>query len=206
MLGVLLNLILGLSRVLLAMGRRRDMPSLFAKLDKSETTPFAAVIMVGVVIAGLVLIGDVKITWSFSAFTVLIYYPATWTDGRTDAFADRHDGHSVHTTPFTDAFPEDYEWDDERLADNRAVVEYLRNDRDDADDWAADVIEAAGSLRPKLRPAKPAPDPVVAHAPFPCPTYGKRTTPLGLPYKPIRQVRKTDNGVEMLVGHEFATL
>ena len=77
MLGVLLNLILGLSRVVLAMGRRRDMPSLFAKLDKSETTPFAAVVLVGVVIAGLVLIGDVKTTWSFCAFTVLIYYALT---------------------------------------------------------------------------------------------------------------------------------
>lgn len=77
MLGVLLNLILGLSRVLLAMGRRKDMPAATARLNKSETTPTVAVIIMGVFIAGLVLIGDVRTTWSFSAFTVLIYYAIT---------------------------------------------------------------------------------------------------------------------------------
>jgi APA family basic amino acid/polyamine antiporter len=77
MLGVLLNLILGLSRVLLAMGRRRDMPRLVARLDKSERTPYVAVIVIGIAIAGLVLIGNVKTTWSFSAFTVLVYYALT---------------------------------------------------------------------------------------------------------------------------------
>jgi basic amino acid/polyamine antiporter, APA family len=77
MLGVLLNLILGLSRVLLAMGRRRDMPAAFERLNKSGATPYWAVLIVGVAIGGLVLIGDVKTTWSFSAFTVLIYYALT---------------------------------------------------------------------------------------------------------------------------------
>jgi APA family basic amino acid/polyamine antiporter len=77
MLGVLLNLILGLSRVLLAMGRRRDMPAVFERLDKTGATPYWAVLLVGFVIGGLVLIGDVKTTWSFSAFTVLIYYALT---------------------------------------------------------------------------------------------------------------------------------
>jgi APA family basic amino acid/polyamine antiporter len=77
MLGVLLNLILGLSRVLLAMGRRRDMPAALAKLDREGTTPGVAVVVVAVVIAGLVMIGDVKITWTFSAFTVLVYYAIT---------------------------------------------------------------------------------------------------------------------------------
>ncbi len=77
MLGVLLNLILGLSRVLLAMGRRRDVPKVFARLNIGETTPYIAVVVVGVAIAFLVLIGDVKTTWSFSAFNVLIYYAIT---------------------------------------------------------------------------------------------------------------------------------
>lgn len=77
MLGVLLNLILGLSRVLLSMGRRKDMPSVFARLDRSGTTPYPAVIVIGIAITGLVLIGNVKTTWSFSAFTVLIYYALT---------------------------------------------------------------------------------------------------------------------------------
>lgn len=77
MLGVLLNLILGLSRVLLAMGRRRDMPVALGRIDKAGKTPEAAVLTVGVIIAVLVLIGDVRITWSFSAFTVLVYYAIT---------------------------------------------------------------------------------------------------------------------------------
>jgi APA family basic amino acid/polyamine antiporter len=75
--GVLLNLILGLSRVLLAMGRRKDMPSAAARLNKSGTTPYVAVLVVGAVISGLVLIGNVRTTWSFSAFSVLIYYAIT---------------------------------------------------------------------------------------------------------------------------------
>jgi APA family basic amino acid/polyamine antiporter len=76
-LGVLLNLILGLSRVLLAMGRRQDMPSFVARLNKSRTTPYVAVLIMGTVIGCLVLIGDVRTTWSFSAFSVLIYYGLT---------------------------------------------------------------------------------------------------------------------------------
>lgn len=77
MLGVLLNLILGLSRVLLAMGRRGDMPAATAKLDANGSTPWVAVLVVGAIILGLAALGDVKTTWSFSAFTVLIYYAIT---------------------------------------------------------------------------------------------------------------------------------
>ena len=76
MLGVALNLILGLSRVVLAMGRRADMPGVFANVDASGS-PNLAVIAVGVAIAAMALIGNVEVTWSFSAFTVLIYYAIT---------------------------------------------------------------------------------------------------------------------------------
>ena len=77
MLGVLLNLILGLSRVLLAMGRRGDVPRVFGRLNDAKTTPVAATIAVGVGIAGIALLGDVRVTWTFSAFTVLVYYALT---------------------------------------------------------------------------------------------------------------------------------
>ncbi|BDA66804.1 amino acid permease-associated region [Rivularia sp. IAM M-261] len=77
MLGVLLNLILGLSRVWLAMGRRFDAPRFLARLNQQQTTPHYAVILVGATIALLVLLGNVKTTWSFSAFSVLIYYAIT---------------------------------------------------------------------------------------------------------------------------------
>ncbi|WP_088241916.1 APC family permease [Calothrix rhizosoleniae] len=77
MLGVLLNLILGLSRVLLAMGRRGDAPRFLANLNQQQTTPYWAVFSVGTGICLLVLLGNVKTTWSFSAFSVLIYYGIT---------------------------------------------------------------------------------------------------------------------------------
>ncbi|MBM0169505.1 APC family permease [Altererythrobacter sp. C41] len=77
MLGVLLNLILGLSRVALAMGRQGDLPPMFGRVTTSRTTPAAAVIAVGILIAGLASIGSIETTWAFSAFTVLIYYGIT---------------------------------------------------------------------------------------------------------------------------------
>jgi basic amino acid/polyamine antiporter, APA family len=77
MLGVLLNLILGLSRVWLAMGRRGDMPRRLAKVSKRSGTPVPATVLAGLAIAAIVLVGDVRLTWSFSAFSVLIYYAIT---------------------------------------------------------------------------------------------------------------------------------
>jgi basic amino acid/polyamine antiporter, APA family len=71
MLSILLTTILGVSRLLLAMGRRGDMPSFLTNLNTSGTTPYWAVITVGVAIALLVLIGDVKTTWSLGTFGAL---------------------------------------------------------------------------------------------------------------------------------------
>jgi APA family basic amino acid/polyamine antiporter len=70
MLGVLLNLVLGLSRVVLAMGRRKDMPRVAANLS-------VAVVTVGTLIAALTATSNIKTTWTFSAFAVLIYYAVT---------------------------------------------------------------------------------------------------------------------------------
>ena len=77
MLGVLLNLILGLSRVVLAMGRRGDLPKVFAELDPESTTPVAAVLVVGCIMLLLIVVGDLKFAWSLSACTVLLYYGIT---------------------------------------------------------------------------------------------------------------------------------
>ena len=76
MLGVLLNLILGLSRVWLAMGRRGDMPGALARLDK-RAQPVTATILSALLVAGLTLLGDIGLAWSFSAMTVLLYYGLT---------------------------------------------------------------------------------------------------------------------------------
>jgi len=77
MTGVLLNLVLGLSRVLLAMARRGDAPRLFARVDEDRASPVAAVWACGIAVAVMSLVGDVRTTWSFSAFTVLVYYAIT---------------------------------------------------------------------------------------------------------------------------------
>ena len=77
MAGVLTNLLLGLSRVLLAMARRGDMPSALSVLSASTHSPRRAVWAVGAGIAALVLLGDLRLTWSFSAFSVLVYYGLT---------------------------------------------------------------------------------------------------------------------------------
>jgi APA family basic amino acid/polyamine antiporter len=78
MLGVLLNLVLGLSRVALAMARRGDLPSALSRVDgDTHATPRRAVLAVGVVIAGLALAGSIAAAWSFSAVTVLVYYAIT---------------------------------------------------------------------------------------------------------------------------------
>ena len=77
MLGVLLNLVLGLSRVLLAMARRTDAPAALARIEERSRSPRSAVLAVGTGIALIALVGDVGLTWSFSAFTVLVYYAIT---------------------------------------------------------------------------------------------------------------------------------
>ena len=76
MAGVLLNLVLGLSRVWLAMGRRGDMPVRLGRLDKNSQ-PLTATLLAGTTIALVCLIGDIGVAWSFSAFTVLLYYGIT---------------------------------------------------------------------------------------------------------------------------------
>jgi APA family basic amino acid/polyamine antiporter len=76
MLGVLLNLVLGLSRVWLAMARRGDAPRSLAHVSE-RGSPSRAVVLTGLLVAALVLTGSVRLTWSFSAFTVLIYYALT---------------------------------------------------------------------------------------------------------------------------------
>lgn len=53
MLGVLLNLVLGLSRVLLAPWRCLNMPRVLARLNASGTIPYVAVVAVEVAIVRL---------------------------------------------------------------------------------------------------------------------------------------------------------
>jgi basic amino acid/polyamine antiporter, APA family len=77
MLGVLLNLLLGISRVVLAMARRGDLPAQLTLVRADSQSPVPAVLTTGALIAVFVLSGDLTFTWSLSAFTVLIYYSLT---------------------------------------------------------------------------------------------------------------------------------
>lgn len=77
MVGVILNLILGLSRVMLSMARRQDLPKNLSRVNSRTHSPRNAVWATGLIVGILVLSGDVVFTWSFSAFTVLIYYAIT---------------------------------------------------------------------------------------------------------------------------------
>jgi APA family basic amino acid/polyamine antiporter len=77
MLGVLLNLTLGLSRVLFAMGRRGDMPAGLGAVGADGRPPLLAVLLPGLAIAAFAAFSDIKAAWSFSAFSVLVYYSIT---------------------------------------------------------------------------------------------------------------------------------
>lgn len=75
MAGVLLNLLLGMSRVVLAMARRRDLPGSWGLLTGDRSAPKVAPWVVCLLTLGmLLLLRDIKLTWSFSAFSVLLYY------------------------------------------------------------------------------------------------------------------------------------
>lgn len=77
MAGVVLNLILGVSRVVLAMARRHDAPAALARLNADRSSAPAAVWATAAVMVLLIAAGDLKLAWSFSAFTVLVYYSIT---------------------------------------------------------------------------------------------------------------------------------
>ena len=77
MIGVLLNLLLGLSRVMLAMARRDDMPRGCGQVSVRSATPQIAVIVIACLVGVLICIGGFTFAWSLSACTVLFYYALT---------------------------------------------------------------------------------------------------------------------------------
>lgn len=74
--GVLLNLILGLSRVAFSMGREGDLPAVLGRVSAKQE-PIVAAVCIGIFIALLALLGGLKSVWGFSAFAVLCYYAIT---------------------------------------------------------------------------------------------------------------------------------
>lgn len=53
------------------------MPPGLMRVDEARSTPVPAVLIVGGLIGACVLAGNVRATWSFSAFSVLVYYGIT---------------------------------------------------------------------------------------------------------------------------------
>lgn len=75
--GVVLNLVLGVSRVILAMGRRGDLPQSLAKLSSDNQSAPAATWATFAIMAIIALLGGIESAWTLSAFTVLVYYGIT---------------------------------------------------------------------------------------------------------------------------------
>ena len=84
-LGSLLSLILGVSRTSLAMARDGYLPRALAVVHPRHGVPHRAEIVVGVVVAVVAAVADVRGAIGFSSFAVLIYYgvanAAAWTLG-----------------------------------------------------------------------------------------------------------------------------
>ena len=76
-LGVLLNLIPGVSRTTLAMARRHELPHWFAHVDVRRSLPIRAELTVAAVVLVLVLTLDLRGAIAFSSVTVLTYYAIT---------------------------------------------------------------------------------------------------------------------------------
>jgi APA family basic amino acid/polyamine antiporter len=73
-LGVLLSLIVGVSRTLFAMSANHDLPSLFAEVHPRYRVPHRAELVVGAAVATIAALADVRGAIGFSSFAVLVYY------------------------------------------------------------------------------------------------------------------------------------
>jgi APA family basic amino acid/polyamine antiporter len=84
-LGSLLALILGVSRTTLAMARDRHLPHALAAVHPRFNSPHRAEVVVGVVVAVIAAVVDVRGAIGFSSFAVLLYYAianaSAWTLG-----------------------------------------------------------------------------------------------------------------------------
>ena len=76
-LGVLLNLVPGISRTVLAMARQHELPAWFAVIDGRRSLPLRAEITVAAVVALLVTVVDLRGAIGLSGVAVLTYYAIT---------------------------------------------------------------------------------------------------------------------------------
>lgn len=77
MLGVLLSQILGISRMMLAMGRRKDLPPFLDKIHPRFRIPHLGIFLTGGIILALTLFGNFEFIVRSATFTILLYYSIT---------------------------------------------------------------------------------------------------------------------------------
>ena len=77
MLGVLLSQILGISRMLFAMARRRDLPAALDHVHPVTAAPDRAVWLTGAIITAVAFFGTLDSIIAAASFTILLYYSIT---------------------------------------------------------------------------------------------------------------------------------
>lgn len=77
MLGVLLSQILGISRMMFAMGRKNDLWPAFQRIDTKNNVPQLGIFTTGIIILMFCVFGSFEFILASSAFTILLYYGIT---------------------------------------------------------------------------------------------------------------------------------
>jgi basic amino acid/polyamine antiporter, APA family len=77
MLGVLLSQLLGISRMIFAMARRRDLPGMFDHVHPVHGVPDRGIFVTGFILILVTLFGTLETIVSAAAFTILLYYSIT---------------------------------------------------------------------------------------------------------------------------------
>lgn len=73
MLGVLLSQILGISRMMLAMARRNDLPRVFSRISPAGV-PVVSIVCSALIIGALTLTGTIPVIAKTATFAILLYY------------------------------------------------------------------------------------------------------------------------------------
>ncbi|MDO5655179.1 MAG: amino acid permease [Flavobacteriaceae bacterium] len=77
MLGVLLSQILGISRMMFAMSRRKDLPGFLEKIHPRYKVPQTGILITGAVILVLSVFGNFEFIVRSASFSILLYYSIT---------------------------------------------------------------------------------------------------------------------------------
>jgi len=77
MLGVLLSQLLGISRMIFAMSRRRDLPAVFDHVHPTYAVPDRGILVAGLFAILVALFGTFETIVAAAAFTILVYYSIT---------------------------------------------------------------------------------------------------------------------------------